>query len=149
MTLSRNRRALLAIVGIALAALAARPEIANGVAARGDDVAEAGDAGRAQIYYRRALAIDPSSSTALDRTAVSAMMLGNTTREEDAVRRLRGALANRSDAALLFDLALLQLKMHRYSASSDAFRHLRDAEPSALFAAAARIVARRSGEPSR
>lgn len=149
MTLSRSRRALLAIVGIALAALAARPEVANGLVARGDDVAEAGNAGRAQIYYRRALAIDPSSSVALDRTAVSAMMQGNPAGEEDAVRRLRGALAHRSDEALLFDLALLQLKLHRYSASSDAFRHLRGAEPSALFAAAARIVARRSGEPGR
>ncbi len=140
---------LLAGIGIAVAAVAARPELANGLVARGDDVAEAGNAARAQIYYRRALVIDPSSSAALDRVAVAAMMQGDARTKKDIVRRLGGALARRSDKSLLFDLALLQLELRRYAASADAFRHLHDTEPSALFASATRVLLRRAGDPHR
>lgn len=127
-----------------MAAVAARPEIAGGLVSRGDDIAEAGDAARAQRYYHRALAIDPSSEAALDRIAVAAMMQGDARAKEDVVRRARAALERRADKSLLFDVALLQLELRRYDASADTFRRLRIVQPTTLVEAALRVVGRRS-----
>jgi tetratricopeptide (TPR) repeat protein len=110
-------------------------------------VAEAGDAAHAQSYYRRALAIEPSSREALDRIAVAAMMAGDARAKEDALREIRDASAWRSDGSLLFDVALLQLQLRRYEAAAGAFRRLQTVAPMELFASASRVVGRRSAEP--
>lgn len=107
---------------------------------------EAGDALRAQVYYRRALAIDASSEIALDRMAVIASLNGNARERDEAARRLRDAISKRSSSALLFDLALLELRSHRYAAAASAFRRLHEAAPRVFFAAALRVASRRAKE---
>lgn len=147
--LARGRQAVLAAIGLALAAVAARPEIANGLVARGDEVAASGNPARAQSYYRRALAIDSATSGALDRLAIEALMRGNGRAREEMIRRLRASLAARVDAPLLFDLALLQLESRRYGASAQTFRHLNAVAPTRLFAAAALVAERRANDDRR
>ena len=144
MTPLRWRRAAIAAIGIVIAAALARPEVANGLVARGDEIAAAGDEARAQVYYRRAIAIDASGAEALDRLALTALMRDDAAAKDQAIVRLRATLAMHPNTALLFDLALLQLQKRRYAASAQTFRHLDRIDPSVLFAAATRIAARRA-----
>jgi hypothetical protein len=137
------------LVGIALAVAAfmARGSVALALVARGDDVLASGNVGAAARYYDRALLVDPRSTDALDRDAFVALMSHDRSREDRAVKILNARLAIAPNAALLFDVAAINLHQKSFRAAYTEFAQLATQTGSAFFRSAAGVAARHAGKP--
>lgn len=101
------RRLALAVASLGLCALLFRGQIADSLVTRGDSFLQAGQAARAERYYRHAVWWDPGSAVAADRFAFVGFQLR--TREAlDAGITIAGNALVRSpnDWRLLLDRAL-------------------------------------------
>jgi tetratricopeptide (TPR) repeat protein len=139
------RRFALVGVALALAAFVARGSLALALVARGDDVLASGNAVAAARYYDRALLVDPRSTEALDRYAFVALMSHDRRREDRAITVLNARLAASPNAALLFDVAALNLHRRNFRVAHAEFARLASQTGSAFFRTAARVAARHVG----
>lgn len=119
---SRTRRFAISAFALIVAGVLFRSQIAGALAIRGDDYLYRGDKAQALERYRRALAVDPFSSTAADRYVFVSMQL-------HTPQSLRGGIAVASrylaarpnDAALLADRALCYLHARQYALAQSDF----------------------------
>lgn len=120
---SRVRRFAVSLIALACAAVLFRSEVAQALVIRGDDYLYRGDRTQALERYRRALAIAPLFSVAVDRYVFVSM-------QRQSQRSLQAALVvasrylrvHRDDPVILTDRALCYLHMHRYAAAQDDFQ---------------------------
>lgn len=141
------RRCVLAGIALVVAAALLRGQIALALIYRGDDAMSRGSAIGAEVYYNRALWLDPSSTVAADRLSFAAFMEDDLQRMRMAVERLDRAIAgDASQTVLRKDRALLELRLKqpRAAAKDLAFVGMRDSDAwSLLFAG---ILRARQGE---
>lgn len=120
------RRIILAGLALSIAAMSFRPQIADALVARGDDLLYKNARDRALEHYARALLFDPRSETAADRYVFLAMEEHRQRGIDDALRIAdRFLQAHPRDAVLLEDRALCLLVLHDYSRAAQDFRAAR------------------------
>lgn len=139
---SLARRSTLVGISLILTAFVARGSVALALVARGDDVLASGNAVGATRYYDRALMVDPRSTEALDRYAFVALMSHDRRREDRAITVLNERLAAAPNAALLFDVAALNLHRKNFRVAHSEFARLANQTGSAFFRGAARVAGR-------
>jgi tetratricopeptide (TPR) repeat protein len=143
----RGRRFLLALFCIAVAACIFRPQIADGLVGRGDDLMYRNRAREALARYARALAIDPESSDAADRYVFVSMEQHRSDALQSAMSEASRYLERKpNDPAVLEDRALCYLRLRQYE------RAMQDFERAAFLARDPReflfaaLSARRAGD---
>jgi tetratricopeptide (TPR) repeat protein len=120
---SRVRRVILALAALFLSALAFRSQISQAVVVRGDDMLYRNRLDAARDRYRRALAIDPSSETAVDRYVFASMERRTPNALAQAISIASTFLKSHpKDGPLLADRALCYLLQHRYRQALNDFR---------------------------
>jgi hypothetical protein len=121
MTIPTHRAFTAALIGIVVAGILLRPQIALAVIGRGDDALRAGDLRAAVRYYNRALSFDPDSEVAIDRLAIAGILSHDVGTEKVASQRVALALRRRYNEMLTLDEALLNLKLHNLWGAREAF----------------------------
>jgi tetratricopeptide (TPR) repeat protein len=116
------RRFALASISLALCALLFHGQIADALVTRGDSFLQAGEAGRAQGYYRRALWWDSTSAVAADRFAFVGFQLRTRGALDAAIAVASDALSRTpGERNLLLDRALCLQAEHRLSEARSDF----------------------------
>lgn len=107
MTGSAVRRASVAALGIGIAAVILRPQIADALVVRGDEYLYRSQDARALRYYARALAIDADDGAAADRFAFAAMLSRDPQAIAASLRETSAYLARHpEDATVRMDRAM-------------------------------------------
>jgi hypothetical protein len=134
MTIPTHRAFTVVLMGIIVAGILLRPQIAFAVIGRGDDALRAGDLRAAVRYYNRALSFDPDSEVAIDRLAIAGILGHDAGTEKAASQRVASALRRRYNETLMFDEALLNLTLHNLWGARKAFLTIasHDRDPRAL-----------------
>jgi hypothetical protein len=138
MTISPQRRVVLAATGCVLAVLLLHPLIAEALCVRGDEFLRFGDPRTAQRYFRFALYADPNCATAAERFVFAAVeihtqdALGAGVKIADAYLRYHEDQAVRTDRALALwamkDFARAAVELRAVSASTHDERYERLAQ---------------------
>jgi tetratricopeptide (TPR) repeat protein len=116
--ISLPRRCAIAAISLSLAAVMFHGQIASALITRGDDAIRNGDTAGAVRYYRRALAVDGSSTRAADRLAFYLTMRRAAGDAEAAIGVATAALERTPhDPALLADRGLAEQRLHRWAAA--------------------------------
>jgi tetratricopeptide (TPR) repeat protein len=109
------RRVAVAVIALAIAALIFRPQIADALVARGDDLLYKNARDRALLHYARALAFDPASGTAADRYVFVSMERHTRASLGDALAVANAYLRSHpGDSSVLNDRALCYLVLRQY-----------------------------------
>jgi tetratricopeptide (TPR) repeat protein len=106
------RRVLLSIVASIIAFGMMHRELASALVTRGDDLMYRGDLRRALTFYRRALTFDGDSAAAADRYAFTAFLTADPHLLRKAISVARRFLLRRRSAAVRFDTALCERRLH-------------------------------------
>lgn len=146
----RVRRFTLCALALSVAGSLFRPQLADALVARGDELLYRNQPVAAEVHYARAVALDPDSGVAADRFVFTAMRQHTPA----ALARAFGAATaylkrHPGDPAVLTDRALCDLIAKHYAAASrDFLRAARNAgyRRELLFAA---IAERRARERQR
>jgi tetratricopeptide (TPR) repeat protein len=116
------RRLFLALLGIATSAALLRPQLAQSLVIRGDDLAYRGNLSRSMAMYRRAIWFDAKNDTAVDRIAFGALMTHRRADIESGIDTTSEYLAQHpNDAVILMDRGLLLQVIRRYAGAERDF----------------------------
>lgn len=142
---SRGRRLFIAICALSASALMMRSTLASALINRGDGLFAYGAPGAAKEYYRRAMTLDDSNSTALDRYVFVMIQHRDRKAVQQAVRiETNYLLKHPGDAVILGDRGLCLLELRQYRAARKDFERAHALNPNdPLFVAAVRTLSRK------
>lgn len=103
-----SRRCVLAAVSVTLAFGLLRPYVADMMCARGDEFLRSGDPRTAQVYYRRAIVVDPTREPAVERFIFASLEIRSTQSLANGTNVADAFLTRHpEDAAVRVDRALI------------------------------------------
>jgi tetratricopeptide (TPR) repeat protein len=121
MTCAKLRRICVAAAALAISAALFRPQLSDALVSRGDDALYRGRMDRALAFYERALAVDPQSSTAADRSMFLLIQRRRRDALNEAVRIGRSIPPRARDVRIQADLGLCYLRLGSFAAAASAF----------------------------
>lgn len=116
------RRLALACIAVTVSFFLFAPAISSALVTRGDEFLSRAQTRKAVLYYRRGLALDPRSGTALDRYLFFGMQHRTASSVKECARMASAYLAMRpTDSLILVDRALCRQFMRQDAAAGSDF----------------------------